>query len=53
MLKKASIKRQFKKEITPFDGKPLKGKHFSKKEIDERMKYFGAFFNVPSTNGAH
>jgi hypothetical protein len=49
MAKKLSPKADRKEEPpfeNPFDGEPVKGRVFTREEVKERMKFFGALFGI-------
>ncbi len=43
----SSKKRDSARFHNPFDGKPVKGRSFTKKELEDRRRFFSGFFNVP------
>ncbi len=47
-MKKVTVTTKAKKSgANPFDGEHIKGRVFSKKEVEERRKFFSKLFNVP------
>ena len=43
----SSKKRDSARFHNPFDGKPVKGRSFTKKELEDRRRFFSGFFNIP------